>query len=181
MKLAIALMLTFLFSVTANSATSADGEFLWTSSGPGESDFLMPKGWYLKKESKPGTYAIFITKEDIDKEGLFQTGLTVNVLKGISEKTGDHASMYAHKFTTIAAQKDKNKVLVKPWLVEKGPFKGYGVRVQDEVKILHYFLISNDKQDTLFLTIFEAKPEDWDDAWKYGEIILNNMKLDDEV
>ena len=181
MKISIAFILTLLFSMSSYSEIPTNDEFSWSSSGPGESDFLKPKGWFLKKESKAGTYAIFITKENIDKEGVFQTGLTVNVLKGISKKTGNPASLYAHKFITIAAQKEKNKILVKPWLVESGPFKGYGIRVQDEVKILHYMLIANDKEDTLFLTIFEAKPKDWDKAWKYGEVILNNMKLDDEV
>ncbi len=180
MKIAITFILTLLFSMSTYSEELSN-DFLWSSSGPGESDFLSPKDWFVKRENKGNTYAVFITKEDIDKNGVFQTGLTVNVIKGISAKTGDAASLYAHKFITLAAQKEKNKVIVKPWLVEAGPFKGYGVRVQDKVKILHYILIANDKKDTLFLIIFEAKPEDWDDAWRYGEVILNNMKLDDEV
>ena len=35
--------------------------------------FLKPTGWHFKRESKKGTLAYFITKEDIDKVGRFDT------------------------------------------------------------------------------------------------------------
>lgn len=181
MKVSVSFLFILMLSICAHAKSPSNDDFLWSGSGPGESNFLQPKDWFLKKEHRSGTYAFFITKEDIDKEGGFETGLTVNVLKGISDKTESSASQYAHGFISIAAKKEENKVLLKPWFVEVGPFKGYGVRVRDKVKVLHYFLIANDKNDTLFLTIFEAKPEEWDEAWKYGEVIFNNMQLDDEV
>ena len=53
--------------------------FTWQEIPELKAAFLKPSGWFFKREEQKGTLAYFITKENIDKNGQFQTGLTVNV------------------------------------------------------------------------------------------------------
>lgn len=165
--------------VSVEAATPIKEGFSWAKSGPGETDFLVPNGWFLKTEQHKGTYAVFITKEDLSKVKEFQTGFSVNVIGNIVKKTGSKPSEYAQAFISLSV---KNKEVVqKPWMFESGKIKGFGIQVKDEVKIMHYLLLANDVTDTLFITFFESPPSEWKEAWSIGENILNNLKIDDEV
>src|SRR5437588_4330869 len=55
--------------------------FTWQEIPELKAAFLKPNGWFFKREEQKGTLAYFITKEDIDKNGQFQTGLTINVFR----------------------------------------------------------------------------------------------------
>ena len=46
---------------------------------------------------------------------------------------------------------------------------------------VHQVLIANDKTGTLFMVLFEAPTEDWDEAWRKSEVMLKRLLLDDEV
>jgi hypothetical protein len=144
---------------------------------------LKPDGWFFKQTKKGQTDAFFITKEDIDKTGSFQTGLTLNCLRDIPKKTGQLPSAYAAAFADAAAAKYQ---LTKRSSSNQGPFKavkfGYVDAPKDKESITVYDLaIANDKTGTLFLVIFEAPTKDWSEAWKIAEPILKKLLLDDEV
>lgn len=153
--------------------------FSWIDTGPGESKFLKPDGWFVRTEEIKGTYGIFISKEKIEDSKQFQTGFSVNVIRNVDKKTGAPAEQYALAF--ISQANKTKEVVTPPWGLEAGPFKGYGIQVKDDVKVIHYMLVANTKTNTLFLTFYEAPPEEWQDAWKIGKVILNNMQLDDQV
>ena len=176
-KIIFTLILIFSFNPSFAEPKIPNG-YAWSGTGPGETDFLKPDGWFLKIEKNKGTYAIFITKEDIAKVSQFQTGFSVNVIKNITKKTGVSASNYALAF--ISKIVEKKQTIKNPWSINNGPFKGYATQVKDNVKIMHYMLIGNDTTDTLFLMIFEAPPSEWENAWSVGKNILNYMKLDDQ-
>jgi len=66
--------------------------------------FLKPASWHYKHVERKGQHACFITKEDIDAEGSFQTGLTVNMILLSHLKTGISASQYAQQFIRTATR-----------------------------------------------------------------------------
>ena len=51
-------------------------QFSWQHCTDVKASFLRPKGWYFKEEYKEKTKAIFITKENVDKDKWFKTGLS---------------------------------------------------------------------------------------------------------
>jgi hypothetical protein len=167
------------FILPVNAETTLKEGFSWAKSGPGETDFLIPENWFLKIEQHEGTYAIFITQEDLTKVKEFQTGFTVNVIGNISKKTGVKPSQYAQAFI-LDSLKGK-EVVQKPWGLENDKIKGFGIQVKDKIKIMHYMLLANDSTNTLFITFFESPPAEWEDAWHIGNYILNNIRVDDEV
>jgi len=45
--------------------------FAWQEVPELKAAFLKPNGWFYRQESQEGTFAVFITKEDISKGGEF--------------------------------------------------------------------------------------------------------------
>ncbi len=78
-------------STSAIDLPAAPTGFTWQEIPELKAAFLKPSGWFFKREEEKGTLAYFITKEDIDKNGQFQTGLSVNVVsaqKGLCGRAG---------------------------------------------------------------------------------------------
>ena len=90
--------------------------------------FLKPAGWHYKHVVRKGQHACFITKEDIDAEGSFQTGLTVNLILMSHLKTGLPASEYASRFIETATSR---KETLKRWASAQGPFQAQGCVIRD--------------------------------------------------
>ena len=73
----VALLLAF--SRPRQDPPPAPKGFAWKRIESVKATFLVPEGWHFKEETKDGTRAFFITKEDIHKNGTFEIGLSVNV------------------------------------------------------------------------------------------------------
>ena len=65
----------------AKELAKAPEGFTWQEIPEQKAAFLKPDGWFFKRESDKGTFAYFITKEDIARTGQFDTGLTINVFR----------------------------------------------------------------------------------------------------
>lgn len=153
--------------------------FAWKRVESAKAWFLIPAGWYFKEESKSGTRAFFITQEDIDKSGEFQTGLTVNVLPPEKDPAPERAKNAIGALIQIGRLQDF-------WETEKGVLKGFGCRVRkvDEGQpplVMHTLVIGNSRTNTLYILIFESLEKSWDEAWAKGETILKLFILDDEI
>ena len=59
-------------SVLAEDPPPAPKGYAWKRIESVKASFLVPEGWHFKEETKDGTRAFFITKEDIDKNGSFE-------------------------------------------------------------------------------------------------------------
>jgi hypothetical protein len=81
--------------------------FKWQWNDEVSGGFLRPNGWYVKSVKQEDTIGLFITKENIDKEGKFKTGLSINVIPRIQKKTGMRASEYVKQFLAESAEGKK--------------------------------------------------------------------------
>lgn len=144
---------------------------------------LQPDGWYFKKvNDKPNATGYFITKEKIEKQGLYETGLALNIATNVKKQSGKKPSEYAAYYLAKQARRGKE---LDVFSREIGPFRNIGGRflIKDDQGelIIHFYLIANDKTGTLFIYMFEAPKDQWDEAWKIGEVMFKNLHLDDEV
>jgi hypothetical protein len=160
------------------------GGYSWAAFEETKSAFLKPDGWFLKKTKNGDTWGYFITKEDIDKEGKFVTGLTVNIIPDIPRKKGMSAGQYALTFIKTAAE--SKEVVKQPWANEMGPFKAYGVVLlnRDEQQgdfVTHNLAIGNEETGTLYMIIYEGPAASWDATWKIGEPILQRFMIESEI
>ncbi len=127
--------------------------------------FLVPDGWYTKTEERQGTVALFITKEPIEPpEMRFTTGSTINVVRGVTDKTGAPPTVYAAAFLEEAA---KGAFATPVQTIDAGKLTVLGrdtvlVDPEEEVTLfVRYRLYANDTTGTLTIALYEqpAPPE----------------------
>ena len=138
--------------------------------------FLRPNGWHFKQSMEKETHGVFITKENIDKENEFKTGLTVNVVSNTRKTTGSMPSAHAIALMKTAAT-TKETVLVEP-PSQQGRIMKFIYRLKDDKTIVHALFLTDDREDKLYLILFESPIGEWDEAWKTGSVIMSKLVLD---
>lgn len=144
--------------------------------------FLKPEGWFVLKVPLEASYGIMISKEKVEENKFFKTGMTVNVIKEIDKKT----NMSAYKYALAArAEAKKSLTFTNEWEKDMGPFKSIGFiytkKDQEESFTVHNLMIANDKTGTLYIFIFESPSEKWEEAWKMAEPIFLRLLIDDTI
>jgi hypothetical protein len=153
----------------------APSGFAWYVFEAGDSACLRPLEWFVKTEVKGDTAALFVSKQDIDKEGKFDTGLTLNVLRGIQKKTGRAPSQYARTYLDelLAKHEDAKRFENPPQDGMPGIGAAYVDSSASPPVVIYTFLLADDARDTLRLFILEAPQEDWAAVWARGQQMLN--------
>lgn len=182
--LILLLVIISVHSVIATELPPPPKGYSWVSCNETKSAFLKPVGWYFKKGKKGDTWGYFITKELIDKEGSFTTGLTVNIMPDIPRKKGMSPTEYAEAY--IREGTKYRKVVKSPWQNDMGPFHAYGVVLHNTDNkggdfITHELAIGNDTTGTMYQIIFEAPAASWKAAWQVGEPILQRFLIDSDI
>jgi hypothetical protein len=179
-KLASFLLAFVSFAPTLHAADlpSAPSGFAWEQIPELKSALLKPDGWYFKQEEKGGILGYFITREDIDKTGHFDTGLTVNVFPklgaGLAIERGKEV------IDRVAAQHHQ-----QTWTHQEGDLQEIGCEIKDSdpsgTVVMHALAVANTKTDTLYLLIFESPESEWTSSWKIGKEIIDAFKFDGDV
>ena len=178
MKKSLILLFILVAQLSALELPSPPTGFSWQECNEIKGAFLKPQNWHFKKVIKESSMAYFITKENIDKAGMFETGMSLNVIKNIDKKMNMTPTMYAVEFAKAA----KNQhTFLDTWSRNMGPFKSIGFVYKKDDFIFHKLLISNDKTGTLYLFIFEAHSKNWDQARILGNEMLKKLFIDDSV
>src|SRR6185295_18826881 len=131
--------------------------YTWKRFDKIQASFLVPNGWFIKEEQKGSTTAIFITKESIEKQRRFQTGLSVNVIKDPKTSTGSAPSTYAKLFIERMSKKG---AAIKPFgdgTYLKGYWGLFRSKNPENTMVMQYTsALGNDKTGTLYIFIFES-------------------------
>lgn len=158
--------------------------FTWVSMPEARAVFLKPDEWYeINKGTKDAiTYAI--SKEQITESEQFETGLTMIAAKDIAAKVKMSPYRYALELV-LAIGKDSDNSVIKQSSKKQGPFDSLFIQYENSPNVLkpiivHKMFIANEKTGSLYIVIFEAPKDEWDDAWKVGEVMLNKYLIDDE-
>ena len=159
----------------SSSFSDAPSGFEWYVFEAGDSACLRPLGWFVRTEVVGDTAALFMSKEDIEKEGKFETGLTLNVVRKIHAKTGKSPSQYARVYLDeLLAKHDDAKRFENP---AHDGMPGIGAAYLDQGAsppvVIYTFLLADDESDILRIFILEAPQEDWAEVWARNEKILN--------
>jgi hypothetical protein len=152
----------------------APSGFEWYVFEAGDSACLRPLDWFVKTEVAGDTAALFMSKEDIDKDGMFETGLTLNVIRKIHAKTGKSPSQYARVYLDeLLAKYDDVERFENP---PQDGMPGIGAAYLDQDSsppvVIYTFLLADDASDILRIFILEAPQRDWAEVWARDEKIL---------
>jgi hypothetical protein len=148
--------------------------FSWFTSKSGVGSFLKPEGWHTKEETDKNTDAVFITKENLEANGQFITGMTVNKFNNWSQSNKSKPSQYAEAF--VAKSATTGTVLINT-IVKGNQVDMHVVRVLSDnagtLTIVHYLAVGFDSNDELYLIIYESPESDWDTNYKQSKEMLN--------
>lgn len=158
----------------------APAGYLWRSIEDIQSAFLVPASWHFKEVRAKGTRSFFITRENIDERGGFETGLTINFVQ-----KGDEFDPVAYAAALVLEVVEHNEVLEEPFEAGGGTLKGYGCRVRTVTGagplIMQHLVIGNAKTGSLFVMFFESPEEEWEKAWAIAEPMMTLFVLGDEA
>lgn len=174
----IALLLVLAAAPLAAQDTPAPEGYAWKKLDPINASFLLPAGWHFKAERVDRALAYFLSEEDIDVKGEFETGLTLNV------SHVEDARKRAVATLAMLAHAPGNEVQ-DAWETQTGVLKGMGARIRQTEKgsdplVMVVLAIGNSRTDALYLLIFESAEARWKKAWEMGEKMLKLFVLDDE-
>jgi len=144
---------------------------------------LIPDGWFYKEQEGQGTKAFFVTKESIELEGKFKTGLTSNMITNIGAKTGiapsDYAaSLFASLKNTTSYQDIKSTAPTADIKQLSGYFRTKNPS-SSIVTVQYLSTLANNKTGTLYIIQFETREADWDRTLPIAKVLVNNLVADD--
>lgn len=154
----------------------------WQSLPEIKGAMLLPYVWNFKAETSRDAQAYFLTREKIVPGGLFQTGMSLNVVRQMSAKSKQRAADYAQAFSARTGRGAGQQVLGQESKTQ-GPLRMFGVRYRMASgpagpKIAQQWAIANTTTDTFYLLLFESPEKDWPQAWKLGEVMVQQLRLD---
>lgn len=152
--------------------------YTWWLCQPTHTALLKPDGWHTKTEVQQGALRYYISKENIDEQGEYTTGFMVKVMPMVDQRLGKPATEIQSLLIT-QLMKDK-QVLAGPSRFEAGPLIMYHVILMNEDVgngdfIAFNLVVANNKTGTLYMIVFEAPADQWDQAWKIGQPIIENL------
>lgn len=154
--------------------------FAWFVSANKVGTFLKPDGWFVKEEGGKVDKSLFITKEDLDKVKKFGTGLSVNMVPRVKARTGTLPTDYAK---TFLAQYSENpfKILGSYSVPEQNGHEGFGLKysgINNGVNtVVQVLIVASNRDDTLYILIFEAPENMWAEESLKGQAMLNMVGL----
>jgi len=145
--------------------------------------FQMPTNWHFFKEENAGQLAYFLTKESMETEGSYKTGLSVKVIKKAKENIGKDAVKYARE---IVAEMMRNTDTIGTAVGQASTVFQFTCRSRIKAKdgsstIIHKLTMGNSRTDTFYLLTYEFPESQWDEAEKIAWVTFNNFVLDDEI
>ena len=159
--------------------------FHWQALPAIKAAMLLPYTWNFKAETSRDAQAYFLTRERIVPGKLFQTGMSLNVVRQMSAKSKQRAVAYAQAFSARSGRGAGQQVLGQESRTQ-GPLRLFGVRYRVAngaagPKIMQQWAIGNANTDTFYLLLFESPEKDWAQAWKLGEEMIKQLRLDANV
>jgi hypothetical protein len=133
---------------------------------------LKPKDWFYTESHQNNNLTWIISKEDASI-GRYDTGLKIQAIVGIKEKTGISAEDFLGKH--LSSKKEGAKQIFhecEP--AERGLFKSMCIHVEEEPYRIFYSIFWNNNMDIGVIMTGGAKLEDWHkyekNIWKYVTI-----------
>jgi hypothetical protein len=174
---AFALLMVFTcgFATPADEPPEAPPGFEWYVFEEGDTACLHPREWFVKAELHGDTVAMFFSKENIDKEGEFKTGLSVNIIRRIEARMGRPPSQYARALLDVLNERYPDAERIENASQDGMP--GIGLVYVDEARqptiVVYNFLLADDENDVLRVYVLESPQADWKQIWELGKTMLD--------
>jgi hypothetical protein len=170
--------------------------FTWHLFKPARMTVLRPEAWYVHEVGNNESFAGCVSKECIQTEGGFTTGLTLNVIRNFKDRLKQRNSDY-HPDLPVGAVVEslypnlladrRFQVLYLDQCVQRTPgsrLVRFRYRQVGPVRpdfpwrgpiICQKFIIEFDQSPDVYHFTFEGPESGWDENWTIGKQILTNL------
>jgi tetratricopeptide (TPR) repeat protein len=171
----------------------APAGFAWRSLAEINASVLVPDGWFFRRDVNNGVIAYFVSRENIDAKGFFETGLslTVRLAAPVPNAASVDAEGLAKGVIANITGAGTVRVLKPAWEVPNSGFVQFGCVVRTEKPgpfatesgplVTEYRLIVNRTTKTTYLLAFESPERTWEEAGPKGAKMLDLLLFDDSV
>ena len=146
--------------------------------------FLKPERWHFREEGdEKGGTACFLSLESIATGGEYVTGVAINYLPRVEQRTGAPVAEYAQRFV--------DEMVARSELIQRGGSEQHGlflrhaeVRSVDPGKPkirMHAIVIANPSTGSVYIIVFETLAELWDTWWPVAKPIVEQLGLETEM
>lgn len=144
---------------------------------------LVPRGWHVKERKGKGEVSVLIAKDKIGNNDDFTTGFSLNAVRDVPSRYKMPPTEYAFLLMEKKRQEGESKGLGTS--SEDRHIKGYrgffrSGSEQTGRTVQYAIALGNDTTGTLYMITFESPEAEWDEAWKTGVVIMNNLGLDEK-
>lgn len=155
--------------------TDAPEGFVWSYLSESHLAVLLPGDWHFKNEQTETIKAYYISLEDIDDEGSFKTGMTITVVNDKSITAVQNARNFS---ANIYSQNNVTKTGEVTERTE-GDLTIYELQYDADYSSYqgtNYNLVAANKEtNTLYVITFESPKDNWDEAWKIGQVMIEQI------
>lgn len=177
----IGLIFVSLVPASSESASPSDAAPASVRQDFGFMKVDVPAGWFVRVDEGSGTKAVFVTKEDISVQKHYTTGLSVDAIKEVPQRTSRKPSEYALALITQVSKMHEHGEIEQSTV---GPLRNaasfFRSKAPDGQMVVQYTVASgNDQTGTVFVVTFESPETEWQEAWKIGKALLQTLSLDE--
>jgi hypothetical protein len=152
---------------------------------------LRPDGWFVHQVDNDQSFTGCVSKECIQTEGSFKTGLTVfgfrRVKEGLRAQHSDYdpdvpvASVFQARYDPGLFSDPCNQILyMDPFVQKDSRSRSFRFQYRQALSgrppvIVQKFLVEFDQSDDVYEFTFESPEDLWDQNWQKGRQILTNL------
>lgn len=157
----------------------------------------MPEAWFFMHQKSGETSAYFMTKESIQKDGMFKTGFSLNAIRNAGKRMGRPAAEIAEKLMRSLPLHPVSEVIKiddEPLYLYRRDFVSLDIQtapipqISGEVKLqvvpptrFSVQAVGNAATDTLYIAQFECPTMDWPQNQEIARTMIENVALDKSI
>lgn len=151
--------------------------YSWLEFSQGQTTLLMPDGWHATTDADGDQPTLYVSKEPAVVVGHFHTGLSLRVLRDLTQQAGMRPSQFAER---ALAQGVASSEAIGRWSGRHASGAvTYSYRYRDAAAtpmlIAQAYFLADDQGDILRVLVFSAPESEWERAWAIGERIVAQL------
>lgn len=173
-------LLALLAVTPVAAAESAPDGYSWHACTGMGAEVLVPDGWVFRDAPGEGADACSFSLDAPDANGRFEIGVSLSLLRHVSERTGQTPSDFARGFLDKLAERYRVR---RRSSSSQPPFEAFRAEIdledeRGEALRLYQLAIANPLTGSVYLVAFRAPAARYEKEWKRVERAIERLGLD---
>ncbi len=173
-------LLSLLVASPLAAAEPAPAGYSWRACSGMSAEVLVPDGWHFRDAPGEGADACSFSLDAPDANGRFEIGVSLSLLRHVSERTGQTPSDFARGFLDRLAERYRVR---RRSSSSQPPFEAFRAEIdlEDErgnALRLYQLAIANPLSGSVYLVAYRAPAARYEKEWRRVERAIERLGLD---